>query len=165
MSNFKKSVDTSTVGRSSTRVTPLAATRRASCCARWRGHRLLIDLAATFADYAQPANPAAAHSRSLRPLIERDDVHRDHALTEWRLGAQRCGVALDLRGVRTRDAKLTLELGSGAGELYNLREDPHECVNRFDDPTHRGLRDELTQRLLSRPADMHDPLPDPVGPA
>ena len=124
-----------------------------------------IDLAATFADYAQSANSAAAHSRSLRPLIERDDVHRDHALTEWRLGPQRCGVALDLRGVRTRDAKLTLELGSGAGELYDLQEDPHECVNRFDDPAHRGLRDELTQRLLSRPADMRDPLPDPVGPA
>jgi arylsulfatase A-like enzyme len=124
-----------------------------------------IDLAATFADYAQSAHPAAAHSRSLRPLIEHDDAHRDHALTEWRLGPQRCGVALDLRGVRTRDAKLTLELGSGAGELYDLREDPHECVNRFDDPAHRGLRDELTQRLLSRPADMRDPLPDPVGPA
>jgi arylsulfatase A-like enzyme len=124
-----------------------------------------IDLAATFADYAQSANTAAAHSLSLRPLIELDTAHRDHALTEWRLGAQRCGVALDLRGVRTRHAKLTLELGSGAGELYDLREDPHECVNRFDDPAHRGLRDEMLQRLLSRPADMRDPLAAPVGPA
>jgi arylsulfatase A-like enzyme len=124
-----------------------------------------IDLAATFGDYAGVPMPAAAHSRSLRPLIERDDAHRDHALTEWRLGPQRCGVALDLRGVRTRNAKLTLELGSGAGELYDLRNDPNECVNRFDDPACRGLRDELTQRLMARPSDMRNPMPTPVGPA
>jgi arylsulfatase A-like enzyme len=124
-----------------------------------------IDLAATFGDYAGVPLPAAAHSRSLRPLIEGEHARRDHALTEWRLGPQRCGVALDLRGVRTRDAKLTLELGSGAGELYHLRDDPHECVNRFDDPAYRGLRDELTQRLMSRPDDLRHPMPTPVGPA
>ena len=110
----------------------------------------------------------ARHSHSLRPLIEGHagpDGHRDHALTEWRLGPQRCGVALDLRGVRTRHAKLTLEMTSGAGELYDLHEDPHETVNRFDDPAFRGLRDELTDRLATRPDDHLDPLPTPVGPA
>ncbi|MBI5721369.1 MAG: sulfatase-like hydrolase/transferase [Burkholderiales bacterium] len=134
-----------------------------------------IDLAATFADYAGVPIEAARHSRSLRPLIEAEGTPpavaaapgtgREHAFTDWRLGPQRCGVALDLRGVRTREAKLTLELGSGAGELYDLRDDPHECVNRFGDPQRRGLRDELLQRLMSRPADILDPLPMPVGPA
>jgi arylsulfatase A-like enzyme len=124
-----------------------------------------LDLAATFGDYAGTPMPAATHSRSLRPLIEaQPHAQRDHALTEWRLGTQRCGVALDLRGVRTRHAKLTLELSSGAGELYDLRDDPHECVNRFDDATHRGLRDELTQRLMTRPADIRHPGAAPVGP-
>jgi arylsulfatase A-like enzyme len=123
-----------------------------------------LDLAATFGDYAGAPIDSAAHSRSLRPLIERDAT-RDHALTEWRLGPARCGVALDLRGVRTRDAKLTLELGTGAGELYDLSNDPHECVNRFDDPGYRGMRDELTQRLMARPNDIMNPLPLPVGPA
>ena len=123
-----------------------------------------IDLAATFADYSNVAVPAALHSRSLKALID-GRATRDHALTEWRLGAARCGVALDLRAVRTRDAKLTLEFGSGAGELYDLREDPHECVNRFDDPASRGLRDELMQRLMARPDDIREPLPEPVGPA
>ena len=87
------------------------------------------------------------------------------ALTEWRLGPQRCGVALDLRGVRTREAKLTFEFGSRAGELYDLKQDPHEMHNLFDDPAARGLRDELMQRLLSRPQDFRDPLAQPVGPA
>lgn len=124
-----------------------------------------IDLAATFGDYAGVPMPHASHSRSLRPLIEGDEARRHHALSEWRLGIQRCGVALDLRTVRTRDAKLTLELASGAGELYDLREDPFECINRFADPACRGLRDELMQRLMSRPDDIRDPLPLPVGPA
>jgi arylsulfatase A-like enzyme len=123
-----------------------------------------LDLAATFGDYAGVPIEAARHSRSLRPLIE-GDATRDHALSEWRLGPARCGVALDLRCVRTRDAKLTLELGSGDGELYDLRNDPGECENRFSDPAFRGLRDELMQRLMSRPADVMDPMPAPVGPA
>jgi arylsulfatase A-like enzyme len=123
-----------------------------------------LDLAATFADFAGVPMPAAAHSRSLRPLLL-GQGGRDHALTEWRLGPARCGVALDLRGVRTRSAKLTLELGSGAGELYDLHDDPHEMLNRFDDPSYRSLRDELTQRLMSRPDDMRQPLAQPVGPA
>ena len=123
-----------------------------------------LDLAATFGDFAGVPMPAAAHSRSLRPLLQ-GHGERDHALTEWRLGPARCGIALDLRGVRTRSAKLTLELGSGAGELYDLHDDPHEMVNRFDDPGYRGLRDELVQRLMSRPDDMRQPLAQPVGPA
>jgi arylsulfatase A-like enzyme len=127
-----------------------------------------LDLAATLGDFAGVAIPSARHSRSLRPLLQGQpgpDGERDHALTEWRLGPQRCGVELDLRGVRTRHAKLTLERQSGAGELYDLREDPHEMFNRFDDPACRGLRAELMDRLASRPDDQRYPLTTPVGPA
>jgi hypothetical protein len=74
-------------------------------------------------------------------------------------------VALDLRTVRTQTAKLTLELTSGAGEMYDLRNDPHECNNLFDDPNSRGLRDELTQRIMSRPGEIRTPALEPVGPA
>jgi arylsulfatase A-like enzyme len=123
-----------------------------------------LDLTATFGDIAGVSMPAAAHSRSLLPLLQ-GQGEREHALTEWRLGPARCGVALDLRGVRTRSAKLTLELGSGAGELYDLHDDPHEMHNRFDDPACRGLRDELVQRLMSRPDDIREHLAQPVGPA
>jgi hypothetical protein len=106
------------------------------------------------------------HSQSLRPLLTGDGhSERDHAYNEWRLGPSRCGVALDLRTVRTRSAKLTVELTSGVGEMYDLSNDPHECVNLFDDPKHRGLREELMQRLMSRPDDIRTPLPEPVGPA
>lgn len=133
-----------------------------------------LDLAATFAEASGVPMRAARHSRSLLPLMVDPPVGGDagpaaqrpgHAFSEWRLGPARCGVALDLRAVRTGDAKLTLELGSGAGELYDLRNDPHECVNRFDDPACRGLRDELMQRLMSRPDDIRADFAAPVGPA
>ena len=69
----------------------------------------------------------------------------------------RCGVALKLRTVRTKTHKCTFELDSGAGELYDLVNDPDEMENRADDPASRGLRDELMQRLMSRPRDERPP--------
>lgn len=123
-----------------------------------------LDLAATFGDVAGCHVPSAVHSRSLRPVWEGREG-REHAYSEWRLGPARCGVALDLRAARTRHAKLTLEMGSGAGEMYLLDEDPHEQHNRFDDPACRSLRDDLTQRILARPNDIRDPAPEPVGAA
>jgi arylsulfatase A-like enzyme len=125
-----------------------------------------LDLAASFGDYAGTPIRSAVHSTSLRPILEgRATAQRDHAFNEWRLGPSRCGVALDLRTVRTQTAKLTLELTSGAGEMYDLRNDPHECNNLFDDLHARGLREELMDRIMSRPADVRTPAPEPVGPA
>ncbi|MEX2558155.1 MAG: sulfatase-like hydrolase/transferase [Actinomycetota bacterium] len=35
----------------------------------------------------------------------------------------------------------------GVGELYDMREDPHQVVNRWEDPARRALRDELVRDL------------------
>lgn len=37
----------------------------------------------------------------------------------------------------------------GAGELYDMREDPNQFVNLWDDPARRGLRDELVADLFA----------------
>lgn len=118
-----------------------------------------LDLAQTFCDYAGTALPEGAHSRSLRPLVERDDAHRDFALSEWDLRPSRSGIALQLRTVRTRRHKLTMDLISGAGELYDLHEDPDEMDNRFGDPGCAGAQRELVDMLRSRPGDARAPLP------
>jgi hypothetical protein len=65
--------------------------------------------------------------------------------------------------VRTRTHKLTLELASGAGELYDLVNDPREMDNLFDDRGARAVRAELTDMIRSRPDDAMVPPPQPVG--
>jgi arylsulfatase A-like enzyme len=112
-----------------------------------------IDLPATFADYAGVPMPSAKHSASLRPLIESDRARRDFAYSEWDLRASRSGVDLDLRTVRTRTHKLTLDLRSGAGELYDLANDPHEMDNRFGDAGVARVQRELADMIASRPDD------------
>ena len=115
-----------------------------------------VDLAATFADYAGIEVPAARHSRSLRELIETEGASRDFACSEWDLRASRSGVDLDLRTVRTRTHKLTLDLRSGAGELYDLVNDPHEMDNIFETSKSRT---ELMDMIRSRPDDIVPRLP------
>jgi arylsulfatase A-like enzyme len=118
-----------------------------------------LDLAQTFCDYANTELPVQAHSRSLRPLIETSTASRDFALSEWDLRASRCGVDLALRTVRTQNMKLTVEEKSGAGEMYDLYNDPDEMVNRFDDPAYKTQRKTLMEMVASRPDDVRSPLP------
>jgi arylsulfatase A-like enzyme len=113
-----------------------------------------LDLPATFADYAGvDFNPK--HSRSLKKLIEGDDG-RDFAYSEWDLRASRSGVDLDLRTVRTKTHKLTVDLRSGAGELYDLVNDPHEMENIFESSRKTS---ELMDMIRSRPDDIVPRLP------
>jgi arylsulfatase A-like enzyme len=107
-----------------------------------------LDLPATFADFAG-VSFSAAHSRSLKPMIQ-DKATRDFAYSEWDLRASRSGVDLDLRTVRTKRHKLTLDLKSGAGELYDLANDPHEMENIFESSKAKA---ELVDMIRSRPDD------------
>ena len=95
------------------------------------------------------------HSRTLKKLIEGRE-RRDFAYSEWDLRASRSGVDLDLRTVRTRAHKLTVDMRSGAGELYDLVNDPHEMENVFE--TSRA-RKELMDMIESRPGDAVPRLP------
>jgi arylsulfatase A-like enzyme len=123
-----------------------------------------LDLAATVLDYLGVSPQADMHSRSLRPLVaDEAGASRDFAYNEWDINASRCGVALDLRMVRTSTHKLTLETTSGAGELYDLANDPHEMDNRFDDPGVRAIQAEMTDMIRSRPRDEMTERPVPVG--
>jgi len=72
-------------------------------------------------------------------------------------------VPLLLRAVRTKTAKLTLELGSGAGEMYDLADDPHEMQNVFGDPGYAALQAELTDMIRARPGTVRDSFDAAVG--
>ena len=75
----------------------------------------------------------------------------------------RCGVGLQLRTVRTKTHKCTFELGTGAGELYDLVNDPVEMQNLFDDAGYRKVRDEMEGLMRARPGKVLDQLAEPIG--
>ena len=112
-----------------------------------------LDLGPTFSDYGNAEALQTQHGLSLRPLIETDTAAREFALNEWELLPTRAGVGLSLRTVRTKSHKLTIDLQSGAGELYDMLADPEENSNLFDKPEHARLRASLISCIESRPDD------------
>lgn len=69
-------------------------------------------------------------------------------------------LGLQLRTLITTDWWLTVYGGDRTiGELFDLREDPHQLHNRWADPTCRGVRTELERELLYRLIETGSPLP------
>lgn len=122
-----------------------------------------LDLAPTFYESAGLPVAATVQGRSLHPLLTQPQATRDVAYSEWYVHPSRCGVGLKLRTVRTRTHKCTFELNSGAGELYDLAQDPQEMDNHFDDPGYAAVRRELEAMMQARPGAMLAPLSEPVG--
>jgi len=112
-----------------------------------------LDLGATFCDYGEADPLLEQHGASLRPLIE-GDATRDCALNEWGLGAGRVGVALELRTVRTRTHKMTVDLISKEGELYDLQNDPDEMQNLFGSSEAAQVQTDLMAFIEARPGDV-----------
>lgn len=123
-----------------------------------------IDIGPTLFDLSGATPLLTQHGQSLRPLWEDTGATRAYAMNEWELLPNRVGVALSLRCVRTQHHKLTMDMRSGAGEMYDLQTDPHELANLFDDPDHAALQSTLTGYLHERPDDI-GPNRVPVGPA
>ena len=113
-----------------------------------------LDIAPSLYEWSgvEPLRPQ--HGQALQPLLTSGDASRDFAMNEWELLPARTGVALSLRTVRTRTHKLTVDLKSGAGELYDLVSDPDEVTNLFDAPEAAEVRRELEGMIAARPDDM-----------
>ena len=111
----------------------------------------LVSLAATFLEVAGKPAPAWVEGAAL-PRDDDDAKSRsfDATVTEW--DSSLFGVSVHVRSVLTADHLYT-EYGRGTshdgteGELYDLRDDPLQRVNRFDDPVFAGVRATLSERL------------------
>ena len=121
-----------------------------------------LDLGPTFFDYGQAKELQTQHGETLRPLVEGDNATRDYAMNEWELLPTRAGVGLSLRTVRTKTHKLTIDLQSQAGEMYDLVSDPDEIQNLFDDPAHQAIKKTLMGYIHERPDDA-GPIRQQVG--
>jgi arylsulfatase A-like enzyme len=113
----------------------------------------LVDLAPTFCAIAEIDGPEWMQGAPL-PVDDRGGSR--HVLTEW--DSELFGVDVHLRTI-TRDGWVCTAYGPGTvhdgseGELYDLRDDPLQRVNRWDDPACRATRADLLADLGdSRPA-------------
>lgn len=112
----------------------------------------LVDILPTVLDYAGVEIPWGVQGLSLRPVLEGEaESVRDFAFAEY----------FYQKAVRTPDWKLIYYAGKPYGELFDLREDPHEHVNRYDDPSVREIREDLTRKVLDFLVATESPLPRP----
>jgi len=108
-----------------------------------------IDIAATILDRAgiKPFN--GNQGRSLCNVINgRDDV-RDDLLIEYNDGGRRLGFDKPsrMRSVLTKRYRYTMYLDQDWGELYDLKNDPNETNNLWDNADYASVRSELAERL------------------
>jgi arylsulfatase A-like enzyme len=64
--------------------------------------------------------------------------------------------------IRTADWKLVHYVRAPYGELYNLREDPHELHNLYDDRAYAQVRAEMKSRLADWLIQSEDPALSPI---
>lgn len=120
----------------------------------------LMDAMATILDLCGVSQPEGSRARSMTSdRAPRRDVFADAGLLVQQPGEPIHG--LILKGaqpptafgpgamLRTEEWKLCL-YADDLGELYNLRNDPHETSNRYNDPGCANIRAELAQRLVQR---------------
>ncbi len=112
-----------------------------------------LDLCASFRDWGDAPALHQEHSRSLKNLIEGEGKTRDFAFNEWWLLPTRAGVELKLETVKTARYRMSVDRLTGAGELYDLQDDPYEMDNRYSDPAMVSVQNELDDMARSRPDD------------
>lgn len=123
-----------------------------------------IDIAATVLDRAglQPAN--GMQGASLLPLVSGEATAvREQLLIEEE--SQRSDFGMDrrvrMRTLRDHGHRITIYDGQPWGELVNLRDDPLELRNLWDDAASLSLRRELMERLARTMLSAADQSPYP----
>jgi arylsulfatase A-like enzyme len=104
----------------------------------------LLDLLPTLCDYAGASTPESARGRSLRPVVEDQEVDdwRDHLVVET-------GRPLDGRLVRTADYKYCVyRRGRNREQLFAMDGDRDELVDLATSAAHRDVLDEHRRLLL-----------------
>ena len=113
------------------------------------------DLMPTFLELAALPVPGHLEARSLVPLLAGDlpddwrtDAYAEFHGMQWGLYSQRMVV--------TERHKLVFNCAD-IDELYDLETDPHELVNRIDDPNAADVKREMYARLFRNMEETRDP--------
>ncbi len=125
-----------------------------------------LDIAATILDRAEVQPYNGIQGLSLLPILEGGaSIVRDSMVIED--DQQRAMFALPsgarLRTLVTPRWRMTIAQSDPYGELYDLKNDPHEMDNLFEDAAHQGVRAELMEKLAYRQMELADRSPLPIG--
>lgn len=144
----------------------------------WPGHVLpnssdalveLVDLAPTLLHAAGLDPYPGMQGKSLWPILSgkaEPHVHREDQYAEYYQaipeGYQKFGGA-HATCIRTKEYSFTVVHNQDLGELYDLRNDPGEVRNQWDNPDYATMKTALFKRLCDRMAATIDPLPPVLG--
>ncbi len=112
-----------------------------------------LDLSPTLLELAGVTPQISQHGARLQPLLD-GKSKREFALSEWELFSNVTMAKFSLRCVRTRTYRLTKNMVTMQGELYDLLSDPNQTRNLFDDPSAADIRLRLESYLTLRTQDI-----------
>ena len=123
-----------------------------------------MDISATVLERARIEPFSGMQAKSLLPVIERDTAVRDSVFIQYDHQASSSGTNVPARVHSLIDDRYRLSVfhGTGWGELYDLKNDPGEFENLWDDPAHAGTRARMTERLLLTEIEHVDRIPLPT---
>ncbi len=115
-----------------------------------------VDFCPTVLDLAGVPVPEGTQGRSYRSVLQGgQDTFRDWVYIEY----DESYLEDRLRHLRSSDWSLTYYAEHEYGMLYDLRADPDELQNRWDDPDYRETRQQLLAQLLLQTSAADDHLP------
>ena len=136
-----------------------AADLRADCLME------LIDIAPTLLEAAGIEVPEYIQGRSLMPILlgqANSDQHRDCVFSEYYNAWTHKHTYGSM--LRTRDEKIIVYHGTDQGEMYDLKADPDEFENLWDDPRHTERKLRLMKACFDASVFTMDPAPPRLGP-
>jgi arylsulfatase A-like enzyme len=132
--------------------------KEASVCSDLCG---TLDVARTILDRAGLTGHNGMQGRSLLPAVAGHALDEDSILIEEHQRRAYMGFDSNFRArtLMTDDLRLTVYSGAGRGELYDLRNDPAEVQNLWNDSNCQGTRHELMERLVRKMMDLSERSP------
>jgi arylsulfatase A-like enzyme len=108
-----------------------------------------VDLAPTIMARAGVKPYHGIQGKSLLPYVEGAPGERNQLLTEHQDTFVRMGMPrfMMVRNLITDDFRYTVYRGEDWGELYDLKNDPNESNNLWDDPAYAKVRMQMGERL------------------